>query len=174
MNEFNQESLAATDKWGHQLSEWRWVTLHQNNQLNEKWHALCETLSLQYTARSYIIVTMHWFPLNDVPESIALQSAAYEKHTYLSVFDLLCPSSLHSFLLHFLLTPSPLSISTAFNKGCHPEIIDVFGCCCIVIKQISINMQCHLQIYSFLNGTMLRMRFQIAVLGEKLWWIQFV
>lgn len=114
MNEFNQESLAATDKWGHQLSDWRWVTLQQNNQHNEKWRALCETLSLQYTAQACIIVSMYRFTLNDVPESIALQFATYEKQTYLSIFDVLRPLSLYSLLLH---SPSPLpsSVSTAYN-----------------------------------------------------------
>lgn len=39
MSEFNQESLAASDKWGHQFSDWIWVTPQQNNKHNEKWHA---------------------------------------------------------------------------------------------------------------------------------------
>lgn len=39
MSEFNQESLAASDKWGHQFSDWIWVTPQRNNKHNEKWHA---------------------------------------------------------------------------------------------------------------------------------------
>lgn len=90
MNEFNQESLAATDKWGHHLSDRRWVT-SQRHQHNEEWRALCETLSLQYTAQSCIIVTMYWFSLDEVPE-IALHWWEEE-----SVIYSVLPAFIHPF-----------------------------------------------------------------------------
>lgn len=90
ISEFNQESLAAADKWGHQLSDWRWVTLQQNNQFCQTDFSVRQ--SLQYTVQPCIIVNMYRFFLM-MWQSIALPFATYDM-----TFDLLCPAPLHSSL----------------------------------------------------------------------------
>lgn len=129
---------SVTDKWGHQLSHWRWVTLQQNKQHNEIWRALCETLSLQYTAQFCVIITMYWYSLNDEPESIALQSATDENHhtLFIHLWSTLSFQPPFILFIHLFHSFSPLSVTTVFIEGCPKWLIFLEKTCwCIIMKQ---------------------------------------
>lgn len=105
----------------------------QNNQHSEKWRVLCETLSLQFTVQSWIIVSMYWFSLNDVPECIALRFTKLLISLWSAVS--LLPSLMLS--IHFPLTPFCLCLSSqSLMKTVIPKwSMFLEKSYCIVIRQ---------------------------------------